>query len=168
LGSFQPPGYSAVLSQDGSTLFTVDAASNVFAYDTTTFAQKGWVSNFDFVDQQQSVVASVTDETGLIFGSIGHGVAFVDASAINTGAQGTQFNIGFLSPDTGPLSGGTEIQSEVLTGVPVPSITTGTVYIGNAATTSVSKEILWRIKGCRELQIVRSTLISNDDWKGFG
>jgi hypothetical protein len=30
------------------------------------------------------------------------------------------------------------------------------------------KEILWRIKGCHELQIVRSTLISNDDWKGFG
>jgi hypothetical protein len=138
LGSFQPPGYSAVLSQDGSTLFTVDAASSVFAYDTITFAQKGWVSNFDVVDQQQSVVASVADETGLIFGPIGHGVAFVDASAINSGAQGTQFNIGFLSPDTGPLSGATSIQSEVLTGVPVPSITTGTAYIGNAAATGVS------------------------------
>ena len=138
LGSFQPPGYSAVLSQDGSTLYTVDLYSNVFAYDTTTFAQKGWVSSFDVVDLEQSIVATVTDETGLIFGPIGHGVAFLDASTNNSGHEGTQFNIGFLSPDTGALSGGTALQTEVLTGVPVPSITTGTVYIGNAEATNVS------------------------------
>jgi DNA-binding beta-propeller fold protein YncE len=139
LGSFpKVPGYSALLSQDGSTLYTVDLYSNVFAYDTRTFAQKGWVSSFNAVDLEQSIVAAVTDETGLIFGPIGHGVAFLDASTINSGHEGTQFNIGFLSPGTGPLSGGTALQTEVLTGVPVPSITTGTVYIGNAGATSVS------------------------------
>jgi hypothetical protein len=139
LGSFpNVTGYSAVISQDGTTLYTVDLEANVLAWDTTTFAQAGWVSSFDVVDLQQAVVAASIDETGLIFGPIGHGVAFLDASKINPGHEGTQFNIGFLMPDTGPLSGGTALQTEVLTGVPSPSITTGTVYIGNAGATNVS------------------------------
>jgi WD40 repeat protein len=138
LGSFQPPGYSAVLSQDGSTLYTVDSQANVFAWDTTTFAQKGWVSSFDVVDSQQTIVASSVDGTGLIFGPIGHGVAFLDGSTIHQGQQGTQFNIGLLSPDTGPLSGATALQMEILTPIPAPNITTGTVYIGDAPVTNVS------------------------------
>ena len=139
LGSFpNVPGYSAVLSQNGSTLYTVDLEANVLAWDTTTFAQKGWVSSFDVVDLQQAIVASSIDENGLIFGPIGHGVAFVDGSQINAGNEGTQFNIGFLAPATGPTSGGTALQTEILTPQPPPSITTGTVYIGNAQATNVS------------------------------
>ena len=139
LGSFpNVPGYSAVLSQDGSTLYTVDLEANVLAWDSTTFAQKGWVPSFDVVDLQQAIVASSIDENGLIFGPIGHGVAFVDGSQINPGTEGTQFNIGFLSPPTGPTSGGTALQTEILTPQPPPSITTGTVYIGNAQATNVS------------------------------
>lgn len=139
LGSFpNVPGYSAVLSQDGSTLFTVDLEANVLAWDTTTFAQKGWASSFDVVDLQQAIIAASIDETGLIFGPIGHGVAFVDGGTIHPGQQGTQFNIGFLSPATGPLSGATALQTEILTPTPAPSITSGTVYIGNAPATSVS------------------------------
>jgi DNA-binding beta-propeller fold protein YncE len=132
------PGYSAVLSQDGSTLYTVDLYGNVFAWDSTTFAQKGWVPAFNLVDLQQAIVASSIDETGLIFGPIGHGVAFVDGSAIHEGEEQTQFNIGFLSPAFGPLSGATPLQAEILTPQPPPSITTGTVYIGNAQATNVS------------------------------
>ena len=30
------------------------------------------------------------------------------------------------------------------------------------------KKSLWKIKDCRDLEIARSTLISNDEWKGFG
>jgi len=30
------------------------------------------------------------------------------------------------------------------------------------------KKMLWKIKGCNELDIVRSTLISNEEWKTFG
>jgi DNA-binding beta-propeller fold protein YncE len=139
LGSFpNVPGYSAVLSQDGSTLYTVDLEANVLAWDTTTFTQKGWVSSFDLVDLQQAIVASSIDGTGLIFGPIGHGVAFVDGSQINPGNEGTQFNIGFLAPATGPTSGGTPLQTEILTPQPPPNITTGTVYIGNAQASSVS------------------------------
>jgi DNA-binding beta-propeller fold protein YncE len=139
LGTYESiPGYSAALSQDGSTLYTVDLYSNVLAYDTATFAQKGWVSGFNVVDLEQSIVAAVTDETGLIFGPIGHGVAFLDGSMINSGHAGTEFNIGFLSPASGPVAGGTPLQTEILTGVPVPNITTGTVYIGNAEATKVA------------------------------
>lgn len=132
------PGYSAVLSQDGSTLYTVDLYANVFAWDSTTFAQKGWASAFNVVDLQQAIVASSIDETGLIFGPIGHGVAFVDGGAIHEGNEQTQFNIGFLSPAFGPLSGATPLQAEILTAQPPPAITTGTVYIGNAQATNVS------------------------------
>lgn len=139
LGSFpNVPGSSAVLSQDASTLYTVDLEANVLAWDTTTFAQKGWVSSFDVVDLQQAIVAASIDDTGLIFGPIGHGVAFLDTSTINPGKQGTQFNIGFLSPASGPPSGGTALQAEVLTPIPAPNITTGTVYIGNSGATNVS------------------------------
>jgi hypothetical protein len=139
LGEFpNVPGYSAVLSQDGSTLYSTDLEANMLAWDSTTFAQEGWIPNFDVVDLQQTIVASSIDETGLIFGPIGHGVAFLDSTTISQGQQGTQFNIGFLSPDTGPLTGRTALQTEVLTGVPVPSITTGTVYIGNAGASNVS------------------------------
>jgi WD40 repeat protein len=139
LGNFpNVPGYSAVLSHDGSTLYTVDFQANVLAWDSTTFAQKGWVSSFDVVDMQQAIVAASIDETGLIFGPIGHGVAFLDGSTIHPGQQGTQFNIGFLSPDTGPMSGDTSLQTEILTPQPPPNITTGTVYIGNAPAANVS------------------------------
>jgi hypothetical protein len=30
------------------------------------------------------------------------------------------------------------------------------------------KKILWAISGCRDLEIARSTLISNEEWKSFG
>lgn len=30
------------------------------------------------------------------------------------------------------------------------------------------KKILWSIPGCNELQITRSTLISNEEWKTYG
>jgi DNA-binding beta-propeller fold protein YncE len=139
LGGFpNVPGYSAVLSQDGSTLYTVDFQANMFAWDTTTFTQKGWVASFDVVDLQQAMVTASIDDTGLIFGPIGHGVAFLDGSVIHQGQQGTQFNIGFLAPATGSTGGGIALQTEILTPIPAPNITTGTVYIGNAAATEVS------------------------------
>ncbi len=132
------PGYSAILGRDGTTLYTTDFQSNLLAWDSTTFSQKGWVPNFDVVDLQQTVILSSIDETGLIFGPIGHGVAFVDSTTIEQGQQGTQFNTGFVSPATGPLSGATQLQAEILTPIPAPNITTGTVYIGNAQATNVS------------------------------
>jgi DNA-binding beta-propeller fold protein YncE len=142
LGSFSNVfGYSAVLSHDSSTLYTVDREANVLAWDTTTFSQKGWVTSFNVVDLQQAIVAGSIDENGLIFGPIGHGVAFIDGSKINKGNRGTQFNVGFLSPNVGPLSGSTTVQTEILTPIPPPNITTGTAYIGNAKAAKVSLSV---------------------------
>lgn len=38
----------------------------------------------------------------------------------------------------------------------------------NQALSKHVKRVLWAIKGCPDLKIVRSTLISNEDWKRFG
>jgi Protein of unknown function (DUF2971) len=38
----------------------------------------------------------------------------------------------------------------------------------NQALSKHVKKVLWSIEGCRDLEIVRSTLISNEDWKSFG
>jgi hypothetical protein len=32
----------------------------------------------------------------------------------------------------------------------------------------MSKELYGKFPGCRDLRIVRSTLISNEEWKSFG
>jgi hypothetical protein len=140
LDSFLAPTQSGVLSQDGSTLYAGFSVINpdLSAYDTTSFNQKGWTPTFNVVDLQQVIVASAIDETGLVFGPIGHGVAFLDGSKIYPGQEGTGFNIGYLAPNTGSVTGGTALETEVLTGSPAPNITTGAVYIGNAPATKVS------------------------------
>ena len=94
---------------DGKTLYLVDQSSGaVGAFDTTSFAQTGWVPSFVVTDSQSGIVISAIDETGLIVGPIGHGVGFVDASQI-TITQPTLISSGFASPATGALAGGTTI-----------------------------------------------------------
>ena len=139
LGSFQSPcSYtSAAISLDGSTLFCSDQVGNVLAYDSNTLAQTGWIPNFNVLDLQSHIVLSAVDETGLIAGPIGHGVAFVDSQQLKSGAAGTDFLISFLTPSTGPPGGGTAIQANY--GVPVGvTVTQGTVYVGNGVPSNVS------------------------------
>jgi hypothetical protein len=136
LGTFTSSGngsYSAALSPDGSTLFATDILGDVSAYDTTTFSQKGWVPNFGVFDFPQAIVLSVSDETGLIVGPIGHGVAFLDTTQIEAGLEQTIFDLGFLSPGTGSPSGGTAVQAQVSeqNATTTENINSGTIYIGN-------------------------------------
>jgi hypothetical protein len=143
LGTFTSSGngsYSAVLSPDGSTLFSTDILGNVSAYDTTSFSQNGWVPNFDVFDSQQDIVLSVSDETGLIVGPIGHGVAFLDTTQIEPGLAQTIFTIGFLSPGTGSPSGGTAIQAQVSeqNSSTTENINSGTIYMGNMTANNLS------------------------------
>ncbi len=136
LGTFTSSGngsYSAALSPDGSTLFSTDILGDVSAYDTTSFSQKGWVPNFGVFDFPQAIVLSVSDETGLIVGPIGHGVAFLDTTQIEAGLEQTIFDLGFLSPGTGSPSGGAAIQAQVSeqNASTTENINSGTIYIGN-------------------------------------
>jgi hypothetical protein len=144
LGTFNSTGfggsYGAALSSDGSTLFSTDLLGDVSAYDTTSFAQKGWVPNFEVFDSQEAIVLSATDNTGLFFGPIGHGVAFLDTTRIEPGIAQTIFSLGFLAPGTGSTNGGTAVQAQVSeeNASSAEDISSGTIYIGNVPANSVS------------------------------
>jgi hypothetical protein len=120
----------AVMSLDGTTLYLVDQSSGaVGAFGTTSLTQTGWIPSFTVIDLQISIVASAIDETGLIVGPIGHGVAFVDASQITT-AQPTLISSGYASPPTGPLAGGTKL-ANFANGNVTDSAALSQVYVGN-------------------------------------
>ncbi len=144
LGTFSTSGFAgstgAVLSYDGSTLFSTDHLGNVTAYNTNSFSQTGWVPNFEVLDLQDFIVPSVSDETGLVVGPIGHGVAFLDTTQLEPGLAQTIFNIGFIAPGTGPLNGGTSVQAQVTeqNATSAETINSGTIYIGNVAANNVS------------------------------
>jgi len=152
LGLFQGPQgdsppqslgiYGAVMSLDGGTLFVVDGLSDVVAYDTTSFAQKGWVPNYFIVDSQRTLVPAAIDETGLILGPIGHGVSFLDGSQIQPAVLPPEVGLGYVVPDTGPAAGGTSIQVGTSTGVQntVPGLSQA--YIGNAPLVGAHEQIL--------------------------
>jgi len=126
--------YGAVMSLDGSTLYVVDGWWDLVAYDTTALTEKGWVPNFSVVDFQQTIVPSAVDETGLIVGPTGHGVAFADGARIQSGVTSPQIGLGFPTPPTGSASGGTTIQVTTSSGVQnlnnFPSLSQA--YVGNA------------------------------------
>jgi hypothetical protein len=122
--------FGAVLSYDGSTLFSVGGLGNVTAYDSSTFVLEGWVPDFSVSDLQSNNVLAVSDKTGLIVGPIGHGAAFLDRTQINRGPAQTILSVGFLSPGTGSPNGGTAVQAVVSTinaPPPGPNITSGTI-----------------------------------------
>ncbi len=126
---------SAVISLDGKTLYLVDQLSAaVWGYDTTSLTQTGWVPSFTVDDLQGGIVISAIDETGLIAGPIGHGVGFIDASAM-TPTQSTFFNPGYANPPTGPLTGGTSL-SGFASGKVADSAVLDRIYVGNVPGTS--------------------------------
>ncbi len=125
----------AVLSLDGSTLYVLDSSNNLTVYNTNTLQKTGWVPNFVVQDLQLTIIPGAIDETGLIVGPIGHGVAFVDGGAIQTNTQFTSTSLGYIPPYTvtGPISGGTLVQVVLSANGSdpnsVPSLTTA--YLGN-------------------------------------
>jgi streptogramin lyase len=135
IGNFQAPAtaYGGVLSYDGSTLFIVDQAGNVYAFDTSSFTEKGWVPSFEILDLQYAIVPSVVDPTGLMIGPMGHGVGFLDTTQINPGTKGTQFSVSFLTPSVGSSAGGSSIETNYVG----PALQQATMYVGNAVTGSV-------------------------------
>ena len=122
---------SAIVSLDGKTLYV--GGSPIATYNTTSLAQTGWITNFGVNDSQSEIVLSAIDETGLIAGPIGHGVAFLDGSTIEAAAP-TAFVSGIgATPSTGPFAGGTTLTGFILASAtnPTPGVKVTQMYVGN-------------------------------------
>jgi hypothetical protein len=127
----------AVISLDGKTLFLTDQSSGaVEAFDTTSLQSVGWTPSFTEFDLQHTIVLSAIDETGLMVGPIGHGVAFLDGAQIQANSP-TLVVTGFNQQETGPTSGGTVI-SNFLFGQPTDSPSVSNIFVGNAPGTQPS------------------------------
>ncbi|MGA2084025.1 MAG: IPT/TIG domain-containing protein [Terracidiphilus sp.] len=127
---------SGVISLDGKTLYLANqtytfggAGGALGAYDTTTYQQTGWVPSFSVFDSQNVILPGAIDETGLIVGPIGHGVAFNDASQLEANAP-TQFVSTYGGVSTGPLTGGTSLDTFLAADV-TDNASLSQIYVGN-------------------------------------
>jgi hypothetical protein len=120
---------SGVVSLDGKTLYL--DGFQVGTFDTTSLAQTGWVSQFTVDDSQSQIILSAIDETGLIVGPIGHGVAFIDGSTVKAAAPTLIEGQPGATPATGPLAGGTTLTSFLVGDSPTPNVTLTQMYAGN-------------------------------------
>ena len=132
------------VSADSSTLYMSNGAQ-VYAYDLASGAMKGWLP-VPFVEA--SYGGSLTgaanvptmgamDATGLIAGPMEEGVGFIDTTTMRTGAVGTNFTNAYLSPATGPVSGGTSVNWDGP--LSTSSATVSAAYFGANAASSISK-----------------------------
>lgn len=117
--------YRFVLSQDGSTVFALPTiVGDGIAFDWRTKKQLGFVQSFSMYDIPGAMVPlpMVADETGLIASAIGHGVVFLDGTALQPQPPGNAFSFGYsnvMEPTSGPVQGGTQA---VITGVPITDV----------------------------------------------
>jgi YVTN family beta-propeller protein len=129
------------VSADSTTLFT-PTDEIIYAYDLTSHQQIGWTPNINVpISQGGGAVGPIAgpnfqaeDSTGLLMGPQEEGVGFVDVSNLRTGAVGTQFTNGYLSPATGPASGGTSVQWAD----PNPLGSLKSIYFGASPATAIS------------------------------
>jgi len=121
--------YRYVLSYDGNTLFALPRSGGpALAYDWRTHEQKGWIANFRTDDLIDSITPQAVDETGLIAGVMGQGVAFLDGGAVIQGTPGPASTNGFVQPSFGPELGETPVQ--ITGGIP-STASLKDVYFGN-------------------------------------
>ena len=139
IGQIGTPGYGmpnaaggAVISLDGKTLYLVDQQTgSIFGYDTSTYQQVSVVPHVSINDSQSWMVASAIDNTGLIIGPIGHGIAFADTAAPESTTVTESVLMETPSPNTGPVSGNTAITDGYSAGSSF-SATISKFYIGNS------------------------------------
>jgi DNA-binding beta-propeller fold protein YncE len=106
-------GYSYILSPDGNTLFAVSRiSSNAYAIDWRNHSEIGTLEDFSVMDVVNGITPMTADETGLIIGTIGHGVALVDgAFYLKTPTKSLMSICCYpLEPSYGPNAGGTQVQ----------------------------------------------------------
>jgi WD40 repeat protein len=113
---------SADIASDGSLFVSPDSqtaylssGSQIFAYNLVSGAMTGWMpapyvqASYSglLVGSAELPILGAEDGTGLIAGPMEEGVGFVDTSTLRTGPVGSSFTNAYLTPATGPVSGGT-------------------------------------------------------------
>lgn len=106
-----------MFSPDSTTLY-VSGPGIVYAYSVSTGQQVDWSPNIVVepssggynVGPSSNPIYEVTGGTGLLGGPLEEGFGFFDTTQERTGAVGTQFQNGYLTPDTGPTAGGTAVE----------------------------------------------------------
>ena len=132
-GSPEPPSGTsgALMSLDGKTLYLITQDSEkIGAFDTTSFAQTGWIPSFATYDYQSGVAIGAIDGTGLMIGPIGHGVGFIDSTRLTTTMPTMLY--GIAPTLTGPLAGGTAVNFLFSADI-TDSATLSDVYVGNVS-----------------------------------
>ncbi len=130
-----------VFSADSSILF-VPGESIVYGYSVASQQQIGWVPNIVVeytgggmaLGPATNPIYEANDGTGLFCGPLEEGFGCLDTTQLQTGPVGTQFTNAFLSPATGPVSGGTVVQWQESATVNGSTA----VYFGNSLASSVS------------------------------
>ena len=109
VGDF-PAGTYMVVSADSSTVYFAPTLGGiVYAFDISTAAQVGWLP--DIYTSPIGTWTTAIDNTGLLAGVSVEGISFLDAAAMRTGPVGTAFLGCSLTPVTGPMAGGTAVDT---------------------------------------------------------
>jgi len=139
IGQIGPPGNDmpnaaggAVMSLDGKTIYLVNQQTgSIFGYDTSTYQQVSVVPHVSINDLQSWMVASAIDNTGLIIGPIGHGIAFADTAAPESTTATESVLMEDPSPNTGSASGNTAVTVAYSAGSSF-NATISKFYVGNS------------------------------------
>lgn len=131
VGDF-PSGTYIVISPDSSTVYLApELGGIVSAFSLSTGAQVGWIP--DLYTEPIGTWIGAIDNTGLLAGVNVEGVGFLDAAAMQTGPVGRPFLNGYVTPNTGPASGGTSVNTYFS-----PSTNLAAVYFGQNLATAIT------------------------------
>jgi len=106
-----------VFSPDSQTLF-VPNESTVYAYNVATGQLVGWLPNIvveplnggSNVGPSDSPNYEASDGTGLLAGPLEEGFGFLDTTKLQTGQVDATYLNAYLTPATGAVTGGTQVQ----------------------------------------------------------
>lgn len=105
-----PAGSYMMVSPDSSTVYLApELGGNIYAYNISTGTQVGWIP--DIYTQPVGTWITASDNTGLLAGVNVEGIGFLDAGAMQTGPVGAVYLGGFIAPNTGPVAGGTSVDT---------------------------------------------------------
>jgi hypothetical protein len=108
---------SLTFSPDSQTIY-VGGDTIVYAFNVATQQLIGWLPNIVVTYTSGGLAVGpiynpnyeVMDNNGILVGPQEEGFGFLDTTQLRTGTVGSQFLNNYLSPATGPVTGGTPVQ----------------------------------------------------------